>query len=539
MTWQTEVDQWLAANPNSTDAERQQAATSAGLTYNPATGTVSYGNESYAIPPAITQVEKSIRSGVFDPMIQQWMQNPNAAIANASSVNWAGGQAGGYSALDDWTTRMLNMGMNPTDVLNIARAYGVTPETFSNMAPTMNIGDVANLSKLTTGDQWVNYLLSNKDFTLNTPDVANFSRSWLSAPYANVAGQGDMYAGMRDRGYKDPFTREVLQGEPSSLAQANLSALTFPYFNVNDPFRVTALNQDPKVIRDQLSSVLGTKDMATLNEAANYLYGISSLPAFSNYTPGSWTAGPGKDPSTGVTTQPIPTFNTDLSSPFSGRNWRDTILSGTGYSGRAAYDYIKSKAASGNATLSSLQRDLGLNPGEIQAIYDEAIEYAQSHNLAVPLMPAVTTANRPYYGYGYGPARAMYTRSTGGENVVNPLAAYLEQIYDQRNAAEGGYIKKAGGGLTDIQKDPVIHRYIKGGMSGGQDDNVNAMLSDGEYVMDADVVAALGDGNSDEGARKLDKMRENIRRHKRSASPKSIPPKAKNPEQYLKGTKNA
>ena len=136
----------------------------------------------------------------------------------------------------------------------------------------------------------------------------------------------------------------------------------------------------------------------------------------------------------------------------------------------------------------------------------------------------------------------MYTRRTGGENIVNPIAAYLKQIYDQRNAAtvkaDGGYIKKAEGGLTDIQKDPVIHRYIKGGMSGGQDDNVNAMLSDGEYVMDADVVAALGDGNSDEGARKLDKMRENIRRHKRSASPKSIPPKAKNPEQYLKGTKN-
>ena len=55
--------------------------------------------------------------------------------------------------------------------------------------------------------------------------------------------------------------------------------------------------------------------------------------------------------------------------------------------------------------------------------------------------------------------------------------------------------------------------------------------------MDADSVSALGDGNTEAGAAKLDKMRENIRRHKRSASPKSIPPRAKEPEQYLRGGK--
>jgi len=79
-------------------------------------------------------------------------------------------------------------------------------------------------------------------------------------------------------------------------------------------------------------------------------------------------------------------------------------------------------------------------------------------------------------------------------------------------------------------------RLVQGG-TGGQDDAVNARLSDGEYVFDADVVAALGDGNTEAGAAKLDRMRENIRSHKRSASPKNIPPKAKAPEQYLRGGK--
>ena len=73
------------------------------------------------------------------------------------------------------------------------------------------------------------------------------------------------------------------------------------------------------------------------------------------------------------------------------------------------------------------------------------------------------------------------------------------------------------------------------GNTAGQDDSINARLSDGEYVMDADIVAALGDGNTAAGARKLDQMRESIRRHKRSAPHSSIPPKAKSIEAYLKG----
>ena len=77
---------------------------------------------------------------------------------------------------------------------------------------------------------------------------------------------------------------------------------------------------------------------------------------------------------------------------------------------------------------------------------------------------------------------------------------------------------------------------LKGG-SPGQADDVNAKLSHGEYVFDADVVAALGDGNTEAGARKLDEMREAIRRHKRSAPASKIPPPAKGALAYLKGVK--
>ena len=71
------------------------------------------------------------------------------------------------------------------------------------------------------------------------------------------------------------------------------------------------------------------------------------------------------------------------------------------------------------------------------------------------------------------------------------------------------------------------------GQGGGQDDVVHALTAPGEYVWDADTVANLGDGNNAHGAEVLDKFREEVRAHKRSAPVDSIPPRAKAPSAYL------
>jgi len=76
------------------------------------------------------------------------------------------------------------------------------------------------------------------------------------------------------------------------------------------------------------------------------------------------------------------------------------------------------------------------------------------------------------------------------------------------------------------------------GSAPGQSDKVDAKLSPGEYVMDADIVSALGDGNNAAGAAALDDMREAVRRHKRAAPAHKIPPAAKSPLQYLKESKH-
>lgn len=81
--------------------------------------------------------------------------------------------------------------------------------------------------------------------------------------------------------------------------------------------------------------------------------------------------------------------------------------------------------------------------------------------------------------------------------------------------------KKEGGEMHD---DMVKHlvEYQKGGghrgpgkvtgVGSGQEDLIPAWLSDGEYVWSAQDVADLGDGSTDEGVRRLDKMRQMVRK---------------------------
>jgi hypothetical protein len=89
---------------------------------------------------------------------------------------------------------------------------------------------------------------------------------------------------------------------------------------------------------------------------------------------------------------------------------------------------------------------------------------------------------------------------------------------------------KAMGGLSQV------HSMKIGGGADGRSDDVNAVLSDGEYVMDAESVAMLGNGSSKAGAAKLDQMRSNLRKQKGQALSKGkISPNAKSPLSYLRG----
>lgn len=105
------------------------------------------------------------------------------------------------------------------------------------------------------------------------------------------------------------------------------------------------------------------------------------------------------------------------------------------------------------------------------------------------------------------------------------------------DARQGSYVtgKAMGGVYAGGGPLQTVARLVRGGGS-GRDDTVNARLSDGEYVMDAETVAMLGDGSTDEGARRLDAMRAQLRKHKgRTLAKGKFSPNAKSPLAYLKG----
>jgi hypothetical protein len=127
-----------------------------------------------------------------------------------------------------------------------------------------------------------------------------------------------------------------------------------------------------------------------------------------------------------------------------------------------------------------------------------------------------------YYAYGTEPSYSKVLEPFMNGGTVQKYADGGKIMASPLMAASGGDVPHKGS------------HYVQGA-GGGQDDLIPAKLADGEYVFDADIVAALGDGSNKEGAKKLDAMREAIRKHKRGGSIKSIPPAAKSPLAYLKG----
>ena len=98
------------------------------------------------------------------------------------------------------------------------------------------------------------------------------------------------------------------------------------------------------------------------------------------------------------------------------------------------------------------------------------------------------------------------------------------------NIPQAPIVNKARGGALS-----AVSRFARGAGS-GRADTIDAKLSDGEYVIDAETVAMLGDGSNQEGAKLLDAMRQNIRSHKGKALAKGkFSPNAKSPLAYLKG----
>ena len=118
----------------------------------------------------------------------------------------------------------------------------------------------------------------------------------------------------------------------------------------------------------------------------------------------------------------------------------------------------------------------------------------------------------------------------GGRRLVN--AGYTKDTntgsWMPPPAELGQGMGQAAGGYQEGEE-----RFVSGAGTGRSDD-IPARLSDGEYVIDAESVALLGDGSGKSGAERLDEMRQNLRKHKaKNLSKGGFSHKAKSPENYM------
>lgn len=168
----------------------------------------------------------------------------------------------------------------------------------------------------------------------------------------------------------------------------------------------------------------------------------------------------------------------------------------------------------------------------------EELRQKESQDLALAQMKRRIERNKflPEERFAIDP---LYVKSNTPEEY-RKSGRWLNYYNNPDFSGEPLVMKKGGKAKTngffeveEMEYPSGLGRYIAGETK-GQDDKIPAVLSDGEFVIPADVVADLGDGNNDAGAKELYKFMSNIRKHKRGGKV-NLPPKAKDLASYMRG----
>jgi hypothetical protein len=194
-----------------------------------------------------------------------------------------------------------------------------------------------------------------------------------------------------------------------------------------------------------------------------------------------------------------------------------------------AGQFVGTRTTSRTPTLADYQ---AANPGFTRIEQGPDGQYYGFRNVTtttpgtLPTLDQVRAANPGYENYGINDAG---------------------QFYGTRTVTEGPALAEGG----EVDDDMVRHliEYRKGGghmgpgqvkgIGSGQEDKIPAWLSDGEYVWSAQDVADLGDGSTDEGVRRLDRMRKMVRQRAGRKDVKKIAKPQRGIEDMLKAVGGA
>jgi hypothetical protein len=142
-----------------------------------------------------------------------------------------------------------------------------------------------------------------------------------------------------------------------------------------------------------------------------------------------------------------------------------------------------------------------------------------------------------------------YGQATGERSFFNPYELQYQTNVPTTPAATALAMKDGGEAEFDDSIEGHLAAYYSGGghagpgpvkgIGSGQEDKIPAWLSDGEYVWSAQDVADLGDGSTNEGVRRLDKMRQMVRKDAGRKDTKSIARPQKGIDSMLKAVGGA
>lgn len=205
-------------------------------------------------------------------------------------------------------------------------------------------------------------------------------------------------------------------------------------------------------------------------------------------------------------------------------------VAGTGM----AVDYLMDKMEEGDREKdrrTEEQKRMQEKMAEAEKKYYEPLpQYTLKRKLYIP-----EVSQEDLYGYGESPEGEYRFYS---DSIYEPYTGYQEggsvmpQAPSKVNPAFAFYKY---GNVPNSVRRYEDGGYAEGGSRGdGRSDHIEALLSPGEFVMDAETVALLGNGSSEAGARRLEEMRKAVRKQKGGALSKGkFSPDAKSPLSYL------
>jgi len=351
-------------------------------------------------------------------------------------------------------------------------------------------------------------------------------------------------------GSTDPTAQDTTGLPPIDTTQPNLNDIT-------QEVAPTDASGNPNLTAQILPS--GTDIISTVNNfdgTSTVTYADGSTQTIE--TPNSAPNYDGSDGASGSTKSGSGGLNVSVPNSSSGSSSTTNSASSSGSSsssspsssvGSSAYNPLTAGLLSTGTVLnkSPLEQALGATEAPLEPVQLNQL-YSQSPNPYMPQnisegtsdiqfskdggsmgglghyehKPEFVTGHTGYYAQGGG---------TGQSDDIPALLKDGDYVMDADIvAALGDGSNKAGAEALHHFMSQFPHKHYENHSQGG---HINAMIADGEFVFPASLVTALGGGSNKEGAKKLDEMREKIREHKRSASANKIPPKAKSPLSYM------